>query len=141
MQVRIKNSSGKVLEYKTPGAVGFDFESAHDITIEPGKMGMIDTGTVVEIPAGYMMILAPRSSTFKNYGLMLVNSIGIIDQDYCGETDTCKFCYINMRDTPITIPAGERIGQGIFVSIARAEFELVDTMGNRDRGGFGTTGR
>ncbi len=100
-----------MLEYKTSGAVGFDFESAYDITIEPGKMGMIDTGTVVEIPIGYMMILAPRSSTFKNYGLMLVNSIGIIDQDYCGETDTNKFCYINMRDTPITIPAGERIGQ------------------------------
>ena len=50
MQVRIKNSNMKSLEYKTPGAVGFDFEAAHDITIEPGKMGMIDSGTVVEIP-------------------------------------------------------------------------------------------
>jgi dUTP pyrophosphatase len=140
MKVRIKNSSGKTLEYKTQGAVGFDFEAAHDITIEPGMMGMIDTGTVVEIPQWYMMMLAPRSSTFKNYGLMLVNSVGIIDQDYCGETDTNKFAYINMRKEPVTIQKGERIGQGIFVKIERAEFELVESMGNADRGGFGTTG-
>ena len=87
------------------------------------------------------MMLAPRSSTFKNYGLMMVNSVGIIDQDYCGETDTNKFAYINMTNAPVTIPAGERIGQGILVAVARAEFKLVESMGNADRGGFGTTGR
>jgi dUTP pyrophosphatase len=139
--VRIKNASSKILEYKTSGAVGFDFEAANTVTIEPGKMGLIDTWVVVEIPLGYMMMLAPRSSTFKNYGLMMVNSVGIIDQDYCGETDTNKFAYINMTDAPVTVPAGERIGQGILVAIARAEFELVESMGNADRGGFGTTGR
>ena len=49
--VRTKNTNNKVLEYKTSGAVGFDFEAASTVTIEPGKMGLIDTGVVVEIPA------------------------------------------------------------------------------------------
>lgn len=136
MKIRIKNTSGKMLEYKTPGAVGFDFESAHDVLIEPGRIGLIDTGTVVEVPEGFMLLLAPRSSTFKNYGLILVNSVGIIDQDYCGETDTNKFMYLNMRNESVNISKGERIGQGIIVKIEKPEFELVGEMGNRDRGGF-----
>ncbi len=86
-------------------------------------------------------MLAPRSSTFKNYGIMLVNSVGYVDQDYCGDSDTVKFMYMNMRAEPVTITQGERIGQGAFIRIDRAEFELVDSMGNQDRGGFGTTGK
>ena len=81
-------------------------------------------------------MLAPRSSTFKNYGLILVNSVGIIDQDYCGENDTNKFMYLNMRSEPVSITKGERIGQGIIVKIEKSEFELVEEMGNKDRGGF-----
>jgi dUTP pyrophosphatase len=83
-----------------------------------------------------MLMLAPRSSTFKNYGLILVNSVGIIDQDYCGENDTNKFMYLNMRSEPVSITKGERIGQGIIVKIEKSEFELVEEMGNKDRGGF-----
>lgn len=140
MQVQIKNSSGKVLEYKTPGACAFDFEALEDVTFAPGEWKLVDTGTVIATPEGYCLVIAPRSGTFKNYGLMQVNSIGIIDQDYCGDADTVKFAYINMLKEVVNIKKGERIGQGMFVKIEKPEFQLVEKMEATDRGGFGTTG-
>ncbi|MBX9809427.1 dUTP diphosphatase [Candidatus Gracilibacteria bacterium] len=140
MQVQIQNSSGKLLEYKTPGACAFDFEAAEDVVFAPGEWKLVETGTVIATPEGYCLVVSPRSSIFKNYGLMQVNSIGIVDQDYCGETDTIKFPYINMRKEEVTIKKGERIGQGMFVKIEKPEFVLVDKMEGKNRGGFGTTG-
>ncbi len=140
MQVQIQNSSGKVLEYQTPGACAFDFEADEDVVFVPGEWKLVETGTVIATPVGYCLIVAPRSSIFKNYGLMQVNSIGIIDQDYSGESDTIKFPYINMRKEVVTIKKWARIGQGMFVKIEKPEFQLVDTMSSGDRGGFGTTG-
>ena len=140
MKVRIKNSTGKTLEYKTTGACAFDFESQSEVIFAPGEWKLIETGTVVETPEGYCLVTAPRSSIFKNYWLMQVNSIGIIDQDYCGDGDTIKFPYINMRKEEVIVKAGERIGQGMFVKIEKPEFEMVESMGGVDRGGFGTTG-
>ncbi|MBS9784174.1 dUTP diphosphatase [Candidatus Gracilibacteria bacterium] len=140
MKVRIKTSHQKDITYKTEGACAFDFRSSEDITFAPKEWKLIETGTVVETPKGYMLMIAPRSSTFKNYGLMMVNSVGIIDQDYSGDNDTIKFAYINMRDESVEIKAGERIGQGMFVKIEKPEIEIVTSMNNADRGGFGTTG-
>jgi dUTP pyrophosphatase len=140
MKVLAKTPHQEGLNYETPGAVGFDFRSLYDCTIEAGKMALIDTGTVVQIPKGYMLMLAPRSSTFKNFGVIMANSVGIIDQDYCGPTDTIKFCYFNPGNQVATIPAKTRIGQGVFVKIEQAEFELVETISTPSRGGFGTTG-
>jgi len=62
--------------------------------------------------------------------------VGIIDQDYSGDTDTIKFAYLNMRQEEVFIEAGTRIGQGMFLAIAKPEFEVVESMGNQDRGGF-----
>lgn len=140
MKVRIKNSSGKLLEYKTPGACAFDFEAAETVTFAPGEWRLVDTGTVIATPEGYLLQTQPRSGTFKNYGLMQTNSVGIIDQDYCGDSDTIKFPFINMRKESVTIERGERIGQGVFMKIEKPEFELVESMGVANRGGFGTTG-
>lgn len=70
---------------------------------------------------------------------MQVNSIGIIDQDYCWDLDTVKFAYINMKKEEVTIKKWERIGQGMFVKIEKPEFQIVDKMDNSDRWGFGTT--
>lgn len=140
MKVRIKNSTGKVLEYKTPGACAFDFEALEKVVFDPGEWKLVDTGTIIATPEGYCLVVAPRSSIFKNYGLMQVNSIGIVDQDYCGNTDTVKFPYMNMRKEPVVIEKGERIGQGMFIKIEKPDFELVENMGGSDRGGFGTTG-
>ena len=140
MKVRIKNSTGRLPEYKTSWACAFDFEAQEDVIFGPGEWKLIETWSVVETPEWYCLVTAPRSSIFKNYGLMQVNSIGIIDQDYCGDTDTIKFPYINMRKEIVTIKAWERIWQGMFVKIEKPELELVASMGNVHRGGFGTTG-
>lgn len=140
MQVRIKTSHATPPEYKTPGACAFDFQASEEVTFAPGEWRLVDTGTVVQTPVGYVLLTAPRSGTFKNYGLMQVNSVGIIDQDYCGNTDTVKFPYMNMRKESVTITKGERIGQGMFVKIEKPTFEVVEEMGTQDRGGFGTTG-
>ena len=112
MQVHIKNSSWKVHEYKTLGACAFDFESSEDVVFAPGEWRLVETGTVIATPEGYCLVIAPRSSIFKNYGLMQVNSI----------------------------KKWERIGQGMFVKIEKPEFVLVEKMGDKNRGGFGTTG-
>ncbi len=141
MKVRIKKNHNFPLEYKTQGACAFDLCASEDVTFAPGEWKLVETGTVVETPEGYMLMIAPRSSTFKNYGLMQVNSVGIIDQDYSGDNDTIKFAYINMRNESVTLQAGERIGQAMFVQIAKPEFEFVETMNNANRGGFGTTGK
>lgn len=140
MKVRIKNNHNFPIEYKTSGACAFDFYAVETVVFEPKEYKLIDTGTVVETPEWYVLLTAPRSSTFKNYWLMQVNSVGIIDQDYCGDSDTIKFPYINMKNEPITIEKWERIGQWMFVKIEKWDFEFVETMNNSDRGGFGTTG-
>lgn len=139
MKVRVK--APYEAKYQTPGACAFDFQSVETITFQPGEFKLIETGMVVETPAGYVLQTQPRSGTFKNFWIMQTNSVGIIDQDYCGENDTIKFPFINMRKEPVTIEAGTRIGQGMFVKIERAEFEMVESMNNADRGGFGSTGQ
>lgn len=141
MKVCIKKNHNFPIEYKTAGACGFDFYAVEEVTFAPGEWKLVETGTVIETPEWYMLMISPRSSTFKNYWLMQVNSVGIVDQDYAGDNDTIKFPYINMRSENVTIPAWERIGQGVFVKIETAEFETVESMQNTDRGGFGTTGK
>ncbi|MDD2565816.1 MAG: dUTP diphosphatase [Candidatus Gracilibacteria bacterium] len=140
MKVRIKTPNNEPLNYETPGACAFDFKCSEQITINPGEYALVETGTVVETPVGFVLLTAPRSSTFKKFGLIQVNSCGIIDQDYCGDNDTVKFPFMNLRKEPVTLNVGERIGQGMFVKIEKPEIEVVETMGNKERGGFGTTG-
>lgn len=141
MQVRIKTSDNQPLNYESSWACWFDFKVSEKITIHPWEFALVETGTVVEVPEWYVLLTAPRSSTFKKYGLMQVNSVWVIDNDYCWENDTIKFPFINMRKEPITLEVGERVWQWMFVKIQKANFELVSSMWNQDRGGFGTTGK
>lgn len=141
MKVRIKTIDNKPLFYETTGAVAFDFKCTQDYTFQPGEFHLVETGTVVEIPQWYMLQIQPRSSTFKKHGLMQVNSVWIIDQDYCGDEDTIKFAYMNMSKEVQTIQAGTRIGQWVFVKIEKADFQVVESMWDHaSRWGFGTTG-
>jgi len=141
MKVRIKNAPGiECPAYQTAGACGFDFRAVEDVTFAPGEWKTINTGTVVETPPGYMLMTAPRSSNFKNYGFIQTNSVGVIDNDFCGNDDTIRFSFLNMSDKTHTIEKWTRIGQWVFVKIERADFEEVDEMSSPDRGGFGSTG-
>ena len=139
MKVRIKTHDSKPLFYETEGACAFDFRAKEDVIIAPWKVGLVDTWTAIEIPRWYAMVVLPRSSTFKNFGLIQVNWVGIIDNDYCWNNDTTLFQYLNMTDKEAKIEAWTRIGQGMFVKIWLAEFELVDDLENKDRWWFWTT--
>ena len=97
-------------------------------------------GISVQVPDGYEMLLAPRSSTFKNFGLIQTNSLGIIDESYCGDRDIIRMPVYATRDTELHV--NDRICQfRILEHQPHIVFEEVDSLGNQDRGGFGSTGK
>ena len=126
--------------YKTAGAVAFDLILREDAVIQPGEIKRMPCNVVVDIPEGYMLMLAPRSSMpYKKPGLIQANSVGIVDQDYCGPTDELKFSAYNTGEESISLSRGETMTQAIFVKIEKAELIEVDEMDAPDRGGFGST--
>jgi dUTP pyrophosphatase len=132
--------SEQILNYKSTWSCWFDFKASEDINIFPKEVWLIDTGTVIRIPEGYMLLTAPRSSTYKKMGwLILVNSVGIIDNDYCWNTDTVKFQYLNTSNKIVSIKKWGRIWQWIFVKIEKPKFNYVEVMWDKDRGWFWTT--
>lgn len=141
-QIAIKrlDKSLPLPEYQTHGSVGFDIASSQQITIQPQQIALIPTNLVIKVPQGYMLMLVSRSSTPRKKGLIKPHSIGIIDQDYCGDTDELKIQVYNFTDQAVTIEPGERIAQGIFVPVLKAEFIEVDSHNSNSRGGFGSTG-
>lgn len=142
MKVKIKlmDKSIELPKYQTTGAVGFDLASTKDILIQSKTIELVPTGLIVCIPSGHMLLLAARSSLPIKKGLMLANGVGIIDQDYCGPEDELKLQLYNFTDAPISIKKGERLGQGIFVKIEKTQWEEVQEVPQKTRGGFGTTG-
>ncbi|HLX58609.1 MAG TPA: dUTP diphosphatase [Ktedonobacteraceae bacterium] len=141
LQVTIKRIDNELPlpTYATAGSVGFDLYCREDTEIAPRTIELIPGNVIVRIPQGYMLMLTLRSSTPLRKGLLIPNGVGIIDQDYCGEGDELKIQVLNFREEAVTVKRGERIAQGIFVPIARATWNEVDTMG-KGRGGFGSTG-
>ena len=128
-------------EYHTKGAVGFDLVTRETTTVEPNKICLIPSNVIVKVPEGTMLIIVPRSSLPRKKGLICPHSIGIIDQDYHGDSDELMVQVQNITDQPVTVERGERIAQGIFVKIERAEWQEVESHGAETRGGFGSTGR
>ncbi len=133
-----------------------DLRAAEDVFIPQGESMKISLGVSMQLPDGYEAIVAPRSSTFKNYGIIMVNSIGIIDNTYCGTNDIWQFpayCLIGRDFVDITrdgkmikkvgsaIRKGERICQFRIQKVQpEVVFEECETLGE-DRGGFGSTGK
>lgn len=140
MQVTIKriDTSLPLPEYQTPGAVAFDLITRETTVIPARGIGRVPSNVVVKIPAGYMLMLKDRSSTSKKKGLFC--TAGVIDQDYCGDTDELLVQYFNFTDTDVTVERGDRLAQAIFIKIEKAEWSETDTMTATSRGGFGTTG-
>lgn len=117
-----------------------DLRSAETVFIKKGEYKMIGLGVAMELPEGYEAIVAPRSSTFKNYHILLANSIGIIDNSYKGDNDEWKFLAYAVEDT--VIQKNDRICQfRILKSQGDIDIEKVDTLGNEDRSGIGSTGK
>ena len=116
-----------------------DLRAAETILIVKGEFKYIPLGVAIQLPEGYEAIVAPRSSLFKRRGIIMTNSIGIMDESYCGDGDQWRFHAYATRDT--LIPKGERICQFRIVKHQpEIKFEIVDTLGNPDRGGYGSTG-
>lgn len=140
MQVKIKrlDPALPLPEYHTAGAVAFDLYSRIPMEIPERSIARIPTNFIIEVPTGYMLYLKDRSSTAKKKGLIAVG--GVIDQDFCGEGDEILFQAYNFTHETVIVERGERIGQGVFVKIDKAQWQEVEVMGNKNRGGFGTTG-
>ena len=116
-----------------------DLRAAETVEMKQGEYGLISLGVSMQLPKGYEAHVAPRSSTFKNFGIICANSFGIIDESYCGDNDIWRFPAIALRDTVIN--KGDRICQFRIVEKMQEVVLLeVETLGNPDRGGFGSTG-
>lgn len=125
--------------YETQGSVGFDLLAREDMTINPGEIARIPGNVIVQVPQGYMLLLASRSSTPVKKGLTKPHGIGVIDQDYCGENDELLIQVYNFTNEPTHVAKGEKIAQGVFVKVDQLEFTEVDEMQSPSRGGFGST--
>ena len=126
-----------------------DLYANKEIFIPKGQRTMIPLGIAMELPKGYEAHIVPRSSTFKTWGIILVNSIGIIDNSYNGDNDQWHFPAYCLESRTIVdgregtlIQKGDRICQfRIVENQPSIEFIEVESLGNEDRGGFGSTGR
>lgn len=117
-----------------------DLRAAETVVMKVGEYRMIPLGIAMELPKGYEAIVAPRSSTFKKYGIILANSIGIIDEAYKGDNDEWNFLAYATRNTKIH--KNERICQfRIIQHQPLIHLQEVESLGNADRGGIGSTGR
>lgn len=116
-----------------------DLYTSEEVVLKANEFIYIDLGISMELPAGYEAIMAPRSSTFKNWGLIQTNSIGVIDSSFASDSDIWKFPAYATRD--VTIPTHTRIAQFRIQKIQpEFVFEEVNSLGNAVRGGLGSTG-
>jgi dUTP pyrophosphatase len=126
--------------YESNGAVGFDIITRETMTIEPGSIALIPGNVIVKVPEGYALLIVPRSSMPRKKGLVCPHSLGVIDCDYHGEKDEILVQVKNVTDSAVTVERGERIAQGLFVKVEKADWMEVDGHGKESRGGFGSTG-
>lgn len=122
-------------------AVGdwIDLCNAEDVSLNAFDCKPIPLGVCMKLPEGYEAHLLPRGSTYKNFGIIQANSMGIIDESYCGDNDQWFMPAIALRDT--TIPKGSRICQfRIMPKMEKVKFVETFHMEDKDRGGYGSTG-
>lgn len=136
MKIKI-NTHGNQLP--TQNGEWIDLYTAEDAKLRKFEFKIISLGVSMELPEGYYAHIVPRSSAFKNFGVIMTNSMGVIENTYKGDNDIWGFPALAMRKT--FIPKGTRLCQFRLVKVAPpVEFEQVEKLGNKDRGGFGSTG-
>ena len=128
------------LEYIDGKSDWIDLRASEEVELKQGDFKLIPLGGAMELPNGYEAHIAPRSSTFKNFGIIQANSVGVVDQSYCGDNDMWKFPAIAMRDT--IIHKNDRICQfRIMRNQPEIVFKEVEKLEGNNRGGFGSTGK
>ena len=139
--IEIEYHSDKInkLEYIDEKSDWIDLRAAEEVELKAGMFHLIDLGVSMKLPEGYEAHIVPRSSTFKNYGLLQTNSVGIIDGSYCSHDDVWKMPVFATRDTVVHV--NDRICQfRIVKNQPQISFEEVDWLDGPTRGGFGSTG-
>jgi len=118
----------------------YDLRSAEEVEMKAGEYRLIKLGVGMKLPDGYEAHVAPRSGTFKNYGIIQANHVAVIDNSYCGDNDQWMYPAIALRDT--VIHKNDRICQfRIIENQPPVQFIKVEHLEGQDRGGFGTTGK
>ena len=148
MKIRIKYFEGATKLQKIEKGNWIDVYANKDMFIPEGTGDKIPLGFALELPKGWEGHLAPRSSTFKTWGIIQTNSVGIVDDTYIGDNDEWSmpvFCLKGKDEAPVRgtwIRKGDKVGQfRIMESMPEIEFEETDKLNNPDRGGYGTTGK
>lgn len=141
-EIRIRYLSDSIdsLEYIDGKSDWIDLRAAQEISLKKGDFALIPLGVAMQLPEGYEANVVPRSSTFKNYGLIQTNSFGVIDESFCGDHDEWKFPVYATRDTVVHV--NDRICQFRIVRHQpHIDFIPCEHLDGQDRGGFGSTGR
>jgi dUTP pyrophosphatase len=134
------HAEARLPQYETVESSAFDLTSVATVTVDPGRVALIPTGLVIKVPQRMFLGIFARSSTPLKKGLMVANGVGVIDPDYCGPDDEVKIAVMNFTDEPVSVRAGDRLAQGIFLQAPRVEWVEAEPR-ERSRGGFGSTGR
>ena len=141
-KIKIKYHTDEIekLRYIDGKSDWIDLRAAEDVELKAGEFKLISLGVSMELPKGYEAHVVPRSSTFKTWGILQTNSIGIIDESYCGDNDIWKMPVYATRDT--TIHKNDRICQfRIEKHQPIIKFEEVEHLKGEERGSFGSTGK
>lgn len=116
-----------------------DLRAAEDVEMKAGEFRLISLGVSMKLPEGYEAHIVPRSSTYRHWGIIQTNHMGVVDNSYCGTNDIWKFPALAIRDT--SIYKNERICQfRIMKKQPNLGFVPVDELDDEDRGGFGSSG-
>ncbi|MCD6548066.1 MAG: dUTP diphosphatase [Thermodesulfobacterium sp.] len=143
MKIKVwrKDPRAKLPKKSTDQSVGYDLFALEEVSVEPNQFTLVRTGLVIQTEPPYALFIFPRSSLFKNKSLILPNSAGIIDFDYCGEDDEIKIPVVNLGKEKVVIRAYEKIAQAVFIKIGNPEIEEIQEPPKfSSRGGFGSTG-
>ena len=142
MNIKIKYFTDKIekLRYIDGKSDWIDLRCAEEVKLKAGEWKLIPLGVAMQLPEGYEAHVVPRSSTFKNFGIIQTNSMGVIDASYSGNDDQWYLPALAVRDTEIHV--NDRICQfRIMENQPNIVFDEVDSLSSKNRGGFGTTGR
>lgn len=140
--IKIKYFTDKIdkLQYIDGKSDWIDLRAAESTDLKKGEFKLIPLGIAMELPKGYEAHIVPRSSTFKNFGIIQTNHQGVVDCSYCGDHDQWFMPVYALRDTHIEV--NDRICQfRIIENQPKLIFDEVASLSNRDRGGFGSTGK
>lgn len=141
LSVKVKYFSDKIekLRYIDGKSDWIDLRASERVELKKGDFALIPLGIAVKLPDGYEAHIVPRSSTFKNFGIIQTNHMGVIDNTYCGDKDMWKMPVYATRDTVIDV--NDRICQfRVAENQPEIQFEEVEHLSENSRGGFGSTG-